>query len=46
MLAMHKESVMTDCDLAIGIDPTSSKAFFRKVTALKALGGLQPAIDA
>eukprot|EP01034_Spumella_vulgaris_P031035 gene31035-38358_t len=45
MLAMYKETV-ADCDLAIGIDGNNAKAYFRKVTALKALGRLQPAIDA
>ena len=45
MLLQYKETLQ-DCDAAISIDSCNSKAYFRKVTALKGLGRLQDAIAA
>lgn len=45
MLMQYREASV-DCDAAIKLDQTCSKAYFRKATALKGLGRLEPAIDA
>ena len=43
MLLNYKEA-MDDCNAAILLDNTNSKAYFRKATALKGLGRLTDAI--
>ena len=44
MLLQYKEA-LNDCDKAISIDKTNSKAYFRCATALKGLGKLDAAIN-
>lgn len=45
MLLSYKEA-KEDCDAAIALDDTNSKAYFRKATALKGLGRIDEAITA
>lgn len=45
MLLMYKEA-NSDCDAALALDDTNSKAYFRKATALKGMGKLNEAISA
>ena len=45
MLLQYKETIQ-DCDAAIALDSTNSKAYFRKVTALKGSGRLQDTMNA
>merc|ERR1719487_1746309 len=44
MLVQYKEA-MEDCNMAIAISNTNTKAIFRKVTALKGLGRLDEALE-
>ena len=44
MVLQYKEA-LNDCDKAIAIDKTNSKAYFRSATALKGLGRLDAAIN-
>lgn len=41
----NTEQAMDDCNMAIAISNTNTKAIFRKVTALKGLGRLDEALD-
>lgn len=45
MSLLYKEA-LSDCDSAIKLDGSCSKAYFRKATALKGLGRLDAAIEA
>ncbi len=45
MLSQFKEAIH-DCDQAITLDQTCSKAYFRKATALKGLGKVDLALEA
>lgn len=44
MCSLFKEAI-ADCDKAINIDVTCSKAYFRKASALKSLGKFEAALE-
>lgn len=45
-MLLQYASALEDCNRAITLDPTFSKAYFRKATALRGLGNIDSAIDA
>jgi DnaJ family protein C protein 7 len=45
LMVMNYKEANTDCDTILSLEPTNSKAFSRKVTALKGLGKYDEALE-
>lgn len=46
LMTLNYKDALTDCNAALKLDVTNSKAYFRKATACKGLGKLDEAISA
>jgi DnaJ family protein C protein 7 len=45
LMALQFQECIRDCDTVLSLEPTTSKAYFRKATAYKSLGRIEQAIE-